>query len=83
MAEVGRNEAGLNEAGLNEAGLNEAGLKRLNPDSIGKPVGAYSHGVLATTPGDWLHISGQVGLLPTGGRQECHPCDAGNRTSTP
>ena len=54
------------EAGRNEAGLNEAGLKRLNPNSIGKPVGAYSHGVLATTPGDWLHISGQVGLLPTG-----------------
>jgi 2-iminobutanoate/2-iminopropanoate deaminase len=44
----------------------ESGLVRLNPESIGAPVGAYSHGVLASTPGDWLHISGQVGILPSG-----------------
>jgi 2-iminobutanoate/2-iminopropanoate deaminase len=44
----------------------DAALKRVNPDSIGLPVGAYSHGVLASTPGDWLHVSGQVGILPSG-----------------
>lgn len=44
----------------------EAALKRLNPGSIGLPVGAYSHGVLASTPGEWLHVSGQVGMLPSG-----------------
>lgn len=39
---------------------------RLNPPTIAPPVGAYSHGVLASAAGEWLHISGQIGVLPDG-----------------
>lgn len=39
---------------------------KLNPSAIAPPVGAYSHGVLAPAAGEWLHISGQIGVLPDG-----------------
>ena len=39
---------------------------KLNPSAIAPPVGAYSHGVLAPAAGEWLHISGQIGMLPDG-----------------
>lgn len=41
-------------------------LARLDPPTIARPLGAYSHGVLASTPGVWLHIAGQVGVRPDG-----------------
>lgn len=38
----------------------------LNPDTIAAPAGAYSHGVLAPAAGNWLYVSGQVGVLGDG-----------------
>ena len=38
----------------------------INPAGIAAPVGLYSHGVLAPAGGHWLHVSGQVGMLPDG-----------------
>jgi len=38
----------------------------LNPTAIAAPVGAYSHGVLAPAAGQWLHVSGQIGVRPDG-----------------
>ncbi len=43
-----------------------SGLTRLNPPSIAKPVGTYSHGVVAPAAGEWLYIAGQVGIHPDG-----------------
>jgi 2-iminobutanoate/2-iminopropanoate deaminase len=40
--------------------------KLLNPAGMAAPVGAYSHGVLAAADGEWLHVSGQIGMLPDG-----------------
>jgi len=39
---------------------------KLNPTTIAPPVGAYSHGVIAPASGEWLYISGQIGVLPDG-----------------
>ena len=39
---------------------------RVNPTGIAAPAGTYSHGILTSAPGDWLHIAGQVGMLPDG-----------------
>ena len=39
---------------------------KLNPTTIAAPVGAYSHGVLAPASGEWLYISGQIGVQPDG-----------------
>lgn len=39
---------------------------KLNPITIAAPAGAYSHGVLAPASGEWLYISGQIGMLPDG-----------------
>ncbi len=38
----------------------------VNPAAIAAPVGAYSHGVVCPGEGRWLHVSGQVGVLPDG-----------------
>jgi 2-iminobutanoate/2-iminopropanoate deaminase len=38
----------------------------LNPSTIAAPLGLYSHGVVAPSGGHWLHIAGQVGVLPDG-----------------
>ncbi|MFC6281387.1 MULTISPECIES: RidA family protein [Polaromonas] len=40
--------------------------QKLNPPAIAAPVGAYSHGVLAPATGQWLHVSGQIGVRPDG-----------------
>ena len=36
--------------------------KRINPESVAKPAGPYSQGILTSGPGQWLHIAGQVGV---------------------
>lgn len=41
-------------------------LVRLDPPSAAAPVSLYSHGILAPRNGQWLHVSGQVGLHPDG-----------------
>jgi enamine deaminase RidA (YjgF/YER057c/UK114 family) len=38
------------------------GLVRLNPPERTAPVGAYSHGVMGPQQGQWLYVSGQVGI---------------------
>ena len=38
----------------------------INPAGIAAPVGAYSHGIVCPAEGRWLHVSGQVGVLPDG-----------------
>ncbi|MEM7223130.1 MAG: RidA family protein [Pseudomonadota bacterium] len=42
-------------------------LTRHNPDAIAPTFSAYSHGVEVAPGARWLHISGQVGVLPDGG----------------
>jgi len=39
---------------------------KLNPPTIAAPAGAYSHGVIASEGGEWLYVSGQIGVLPDG-----------------
>jgi 2-iminobutanoate/2-iminopropanoate deaminase len=41
-------------------------LTFLNPESIGKPFGSYSHVVMAPAGCRWLYVSGQVGNTPDG-----------------
>lgn len=41
-------------------------MKVVNPSSICAPVGLYSHGIVAPAAGQWLHVAGQVGVLPDG-----------------
>ncbi len=41
-------------------------LQKINPATMAAPAGAYSHGVLAPAAGQWLHISGLIGVLPDG-----------------
>lgn len=45
-------------------------MKIHNPDSITVPLGAYSHGIEVGPKARWLHISGQVGVLPDGSAAE-------------
>lgn len=40
--------------------------QKLNPSAIAAPAGMYSHGVLAPSTGQWLHVSGQIGMRPDG-----------------
>jgi 2-iminobutanoate/2-iminopropanoate deaminase len=40
--------------------------RSINPADIAAPVGLYSHGVVSTAAGEWLHISGQIGVRPDG-----------------
>ncbi len=40
--------------------------QNLNPPQMAAPAGMYSHGVLAPAAGQWLHVSGQIGLRPDG-----------------
>lgn len=37
-----------------------------NPETVSPPFGAYSHGVEAPAGARWLHVSGQVGVMPDG-----------------
>lgn len=43
-----------------------AALQIIQPDGVAAPLGQYSHGVVASGPGRWLHIAGQVGVRPDG-----------------
>lgn len=45
-------------------------LKHINPGGIAAPFSRYSHGVEAPHLSRWLHISGQVGVLPGGSMAE-------------
>ena len=38
----------------------------LNPDTVAKPLGAYTHTVRVPAGSDWLVISGQVGVDSSG-----------------
>jgi enamine deaminase RidA (YjgF/YER057c/UK114 family) len=40
--------------------------RKLNPSAIAAPAGMYSHGVLAPNAGQWLSVSGQIGMRPDG-----------------
>jgi len=40
--------------------------QKLNPPTIAAPAGMYSHGVLAPSAVQWLHVSGQIGMRPDG-----------------
>ena len=40
--------------------------QKLNPATIAAPAGMYSHGVLAPGGGQWLYVSGQIGMRPDG-----------------
>lgn len=40
--------------------------QKLNPSSVAAPAGMYSHGVLAPSTGQWLYVSGQIGMRPDG-----------------
>lgn len=41
-------------------------LKQLSPDTIAPPFGNYSHAVEVRSGARWLHVSGQVGVMPNG-----------------
>lgn len=41
-------------------------LKHLNPETIAKPAGRYSHVVEVPPNARWLYIAGQVGVKPDG-----------------
>lgn len=58
-------EAGRPQAPGAQSGQ-AASLLRLNPGDIAAPVGLYSQGIVAPAAGRWLHVSGQVGMLPDG-----------------
>lgn len=40
-------------------------MKIINPSTVAAPIGAYVHGIKATG-GNWLVVSGQVGIDPLG-----------------
>lgn len=40
--------------------------QKLNPSAIAASAGMYNHGVLAPITGQWLHVSGQIGMRPDG-----------------
>lgn len=40
--------------------------RTINPPDAAAPVGLYSHGVVSSGAGQWLHISGQIGMRPDG-----------------
>jgi 2-iminobutanoate/2-iminopropanoate deaminase len=39
---------------------------KYNPPTVAAPASTYSHGVEVKPNARWLHISGQVGVLPNG-----------------
>jgi enamine deaminase RidA (YjgF/YER057c/UK114 family) len=41
-------------------------MKAHNPAASAAPLGAYSNGISAPGAGRWLHIAGQIGVLPDG-----------------
>lgn len=45
-------------------------MKTLNPSTVHKPGGAYSHAVETTGNVRWLYCAGQVGVAPDGAVRE-------------
>jgi enamine deaminase RidA (YjgF/YER057c/UK114 family) len=41
-------------------------MKAHNPAASAAPLGAYSNGISVPGAGRWLHIAGQIGVLPDG-----------------
>ncbi len=41
-------------------------IRRWNPESMAAPASRYAHAVLVDGPARWLHLAGQVGILPDG-----------------
>ena len=41
-------------------------MQIFQPEGAAAPLGQYSNGVVASGPGHWLHIAGQVGVRPDG-----------------
>ncbi|GAA5232477.1 RidA family protein [Verticiella sediminum] len=39
---------------------------RIDPDTVVPPAGPYSQAILSEGHGRWLHVSGQIGVLPDG-----------------
>ena len=37
-------------------------INKFSPPTVATPTGMYNHGVLAPAGGQWLHVSGQVGI---------------------
>lgn len=37
-------------------------MQHLNPDDLPQPAGPYTQATLVHGPGEWLHVSGQVGI---------------------
>lgn len=40
--------------------------RRIIPDTVAAPAGAYSHGITTHGPGTCLHVAGQIGMTPQG-----------------
>lgn len=36
--------------------------RRVAPDTVAAPAGAYSHGIAVQGSGTWLHVAGQIGV---------------------
>ena len=41
-------------------------ITRLSPPTVAPPFGSYSHAVQVEPGHRWLHVSGQVGVMPDG-----------------
>lgn len=41
-------------------------MQQILPAEIAPPVGAYSHGIVVSGNGQWLHIAGQIGVDASG-----------------
>ncbi|MBS0451597.1 MAG: RidA family protein [Proteobacteria bacterium] len=45
-------------------------IQTLHPERIAPPMGPYSHGIVCSGPGRWLHIAGQIGVTAEGVLQD-------------
>ncbi len=41
-------------------------MRHLNPDDLPRPAGAYTQATLVRSPGEWVHVAGQVGIDANG-----------------
>ncbi len=48
-----------------------------NPSTMAAPLGAYANGISTSEAGRWLHIAGQIGVLPDGRLAEGMEAQAG------
>lgn len=42
----------------------------VQPEHVAAPMGPYSHGIVCSGPGRWLHIAGQIGVAANGVLQD-------------